>query len=281
MSIVGADILCALFTEIVHRIRSYRYSFSNKHVLITGGSSGLGLELAKKIASEKASVTIVARNKGLLKKAKAEIEEYCKQSGLMSQQVCIECADVCSRDELSTAVCNAVNTNGAIDVVICNAGMAKTGYAFGQEIEDYQASVDINYMGTVNTLFCTVPDMIRRNRGEIYLVGSTCSMLSYTGYTAYAPSKYAIKGLADGLRMELDRHNIQVGCIYPPNMDTPCLEKENKTKPEEGLFVEKYFESLFTPQLIAQRVIQRIKRVGTDFMTDDFIVGRASHLLRH
>ena len=86
-------------------------------------------------------------------------------------------------------------------------------------------------------------------------------MLSYTGYTAYAPSKYAIKGLADGLRTELQRHNIHVGCIYPPNMDTPCLKKENETKPEEGLFVEKHLESLYSPELIANRVIKRIKRV--------------------
>ena len=61
-------------------------------------------------------------------------------------------------------------------------------------------------------------------------------MLSYIGYCAYSPSKYAVKGLADGLRMELQRCNIRVGCIYPPNMDTPCLKKENETKPEEGLY---------------------------------------------
>ena len=94
----------------------------------------------------------------------------------------------------------------------------------------------------------------------MYLVGSTCSMLSYTGYIAYAPSKYAVKGLADGLRLELHRNNIQVGCIYPPNMDTPCLKKENETKPEEGLFVEHYLESLFSPADIASRAIRHIKR---------------------
>ena len=230
-------------------------------MLITGGSSGLGLELAKRIAREKATVTIVSRKEEMLKKAKAEIEEYCKQCGLITPRVFIECADVCDQGELSTAICNARNRGDFIDVVICNDKKAKTGYAFGQQVEDYQRSMDVNYMGIVNTLFCTVPEMIERNRGEIYLVGSTCSMLSYTGYVAYAPSKYAVKGLADGLRMELDRHHIHVGCIYPPNMDTPCLAKENKTKPEEGLFVEKYLETLFSPELIAKRAIRRIKRV--------------------
>ena len=87
-------------------------------------------------------------------------------------------------------------------------------------------------------------------------------MLSYTGYAAYAPSKYAIKGLADGLRLELKRNNIQVGCIYPPNMDTQCLKRENETKPEEGLYVESKFETLYSPSFIAKRVIRHIKRVG-------------------
>ena len=85
-------------------------------------------------------------------------------------------------------------------------------------------------------------------------------MLSYTGYASYAPSKYAVKGLADGLRVELQRNHIQVGCIYPPNMDTPCLKKENETKPVEGLFVEKNLETLYSPETIAQRAITHIKK---------------------
>lgn len=85
-------------------------------------------------------------------------------------------------------------------------------------------------------------------------------MLSYTGYASYAPSKYAVKGLADGLRLELQRNHIQVGCIYPPNMDTACLKKENETKPAEGLFVEKNLETLYSPATIAQRAITHIKK---------------------
>ena len=93
-------------------------------------------------------------------------------------------------------------------------------------------------------------------------------MLSYIGYSAYAPSKYAVKGLADGLRMELQRCNIRVGCIYPPNMDTPCLRKENETKPKEGLYVEKHLESLFSPADIARKAIRHIKRGESQIYCD-------------
>ena len=127
LSILGADLLCALVVEIVRQIRALRYTFSNKHVVITGGSSGLGLELAKKIAAQKAVVTIIARNVEQLKKAKMEIEAYCTENGLMTPHVYTESADVSKQDSIADAICNAVNKNGTVVVVICNAGMAKTG----------------------------------------------------------------------------------------------------------------------------------------------------------
>lgn len=172
--ILGIDLLCVLVVEIYRQIRAFKYTFANKHVLITGGSSGLGLELAKRIAAQKATVTIIARNIEQLKKAKIEIDSYCTEIGLMTPHVFTESADVSNKESISDAVCNAVNKNGEVDIVICNAGMAKTGYrnnyilmiryAFGQTQDDYQQSININYMGAVNTLFSTVPNMIKRNK---------------------------------------------------------------------------------------------------------------------
>ena len=126
--LLGADILCALIVEIIHQYRAFKYSFSGKHVVITGGSSGLGLELGKIIASEKAVVTLIARREDQLQHAKKDIEDYCRQKGVMTPHVFTEVADVCNREQLQNAMCNATNKNNAIDVIICNAGMAKTGY---------------------------------------------------------------------------------------------------------------------------------------------------------
>ena len=128
LSILGIDLCLALVVEIYRQIKSARYSFSDKHVVITGGSSGLGLELAKRISSQKAIVTIIARNSEQLKKAKGEIEEYCLKMGMDNPRVFVESADVSKKDSIADAICNTVNRNGVVDVVICNAGMAKTGY---------------------------------------------------------------------------------------------------------------------------------------------------------
>ena len=117
-----------MITEIIHRFKAWRYSFSGKHVVITGGSRGLGLELAKRIAAESAKVTIVARKIKLLETAKEEINAYCRSKGVMTPHVDIAVADVCNKEDIQNAIVNDVRNNGTIDVIICNAGMAKTGY---------------------------------------------------------------------------------------------------------------------------------------------------------
>ena len=128
LSILGLDILGSILVEIIHQIKSWKYTFKNKHVVITGGSSGLGLELAKRIAMQQATVTIIARNIEQLKQAKNEIDLYCTDRGLMTPHVFTESADICNQVEIQNAICNAVNKNGLVDIIICNAGMAKTGF---------------------------------------------------------------------------------------------------------------------------------------------------------
>ena len=125
--IFGVDLAGILLTEIVHQIRAWRYSFAGKHVMITGGSSGLGLEMAKQIASESATVTIVARNRAQLEKAKDEIVSYCRSKGVMTPLIEIQQADICNKEEIQKAINESSQTSGSVDVIICNAGMAKTG----------------------------------------------------------------------------------------------------------------------------------------------------------
>ena len=128
LSILGVDILCSILVEIIHQIKAWKYTFKNKHVVITGGSSGLGLELAKRIAMQQATVTIIARNIEQLKQPKIEIDSFCTDHGLMTPHVFTESADICNQEEIQNAICNAVNKNGSVDIIICNAGMAKTGF---------------------------------------------------------------------------------------------------------------------------------------------------------
>ena len=128
--ILGIDVAGIVIVEVIRMFKYLHYSFNGKHVLITGGSSGLGLELAKQIASEKAVVTIVARRKDQLELAKQEIISYCKKRGCSSPSVHVIQGDVCNRDTIREAIHTCIQAFGEVDVLICNAGTATTGWAF-------------------------------------------------------------------------------------------------------------------------------------------------------
>ena len=125
--LLGIDVVGIIVVEVIRFCKYLRYSFNGKHVLITGGSSGLGLELAKQIASEKATVTIIARRKNQLELARQEIISYCKKRGCCSPSVHIIQGDVNNRKMIYEAIHTCVQAHGEIDVLICNAGTATTG----------------------------------------------------------------------------------------------------------------------------------------------------------
>ena len=125
--LLGIDIVGITIVEVIRLCKYLRYSFKGKHVLITGGSSGLGLELAKQIASEKATVTIIARRKDQLELARQEITSYCRKRGCSSPSIYIVQGDVCNRNNIRDAIRESIQTNGEVDVLICNAGTATTG----------------------------------------------------------------------------------------------------------------------------------------------------------
>jgi len=91
----------------------------------------------------------------------------------------------------------------------------------------------VNYFGTLYVIRAALPAMRARQRGRIVLVSSGAALMGLFGYAAYGPSKFAVRGLAETLRSELRADNIGVSVVYPPDTETPMLEEENKTKPEE------------------------------------------------
>jgi 3-dehydrosphinganine reductase len=91
----------------------------------------------------------------------------------------------------------------------------------------------VNYFGTLYALKAVVPAMRQRGRGAVVLVSSGAGLHGFFGYTAYGPSKFALRGLAESLRAELNGTGVHVMIVYPPDTDTPQLAAENRTKPLE------------------------------------------------
>jgi 3-dehydrosphinganine reductase len=101
--------------------------------------------------------------------------------------------------------------------------------------------------------------MIDRGHGHLMLVSSAAGIVGVYGYSAYAPAKFAVRGLAETLRAELKPHGIVVGCAYPPNTDTPGLETENRTKPEATATFEGTIKTR-SPEAVARSIVRGIER---------------------
>jgi 3-dehydrosphinganine reductase len=204
--------------------------FADKHVVITGGSSGIGEASAKLFAAEGALVTIIARRQSMLDAAAANIAGV---SGGAASRVLAISADVTRRDELDTAIADAVRTFGTPEVLLCCAGVARPGYFEDLSPEDFRTAMDTNYFGTLFAVQSLLSGMRAAGRGHVVLVASGAALTGLFGYAAYGPSKFAVRGLAETLRAELAHTGVRASVVYLPDVDTPQLAEENLTKPPE------------------------------------------------
>ncbi|CAN6246440.1 unnamed protein product [Urochloa humidicola] len=210
------------------RPRAACIPLKDRHVFITGGSSGIGLAMATAAAREGARVSILARNLARLEEARAAIQ---RDSG--RSDVGVHAADV--RD--ASAVARALEEAGPVDVLVCNHGVFVPQELERQDVEEIKWMVDINLMGTFHLIKAALPAMKARTRetclpGSIAIMSSQAGQVGIYGYTAYSASKFALRGLGEALQHEVITDNIHVSLIFPPDTETPGLEEEHKRRPE-------------------------------------------------
>jgi 3-dehydrosphinganine reductase len=201
-------------------------------VLITGGSSGIGFALAQQAAAAGAKLSLVARDRAKLAAAQASLQA--EQPGAT---VVIAAADVAVQAEILAALRAAEQVHGPVDVLITSAGMARPGYFEEIPVAAFERTMAVNYLGTLYPLKAVIPAMRQRGRGAVVLISSGAGLCGLFGYTAYSPSKFALRGLAEALRGELQGTGVQVLIVYPPDTDTPQLAEENRTKPVETIAI--------------------------------------------
>lgn len=203
-------------------------SFRGQHVLITGGSSGIGLALALQLASEGAKLSLLARDPRKLEAAKNVFLEK-----VPGANVALIPCDVTKQADVGDSFGAAEKANGPIDILITSAGIARPGYFGELPIEVHERTMAVNYFGTLYCVKAVTPGMVGRGRGSIVMISSGAGLVGLFGYTAYSPSKFAVRGLAESLRGELAGTGVAVTLVYPPDTDTPQLADENLTKPLE------------------------------------------------
>ena len=197
---------------------------SNPHALISGGSSGIGLALAHRLAAKGYALTLLARDPARLSEARSALAKT-------GATVRVTPTDVRDEAAVGDAVAAAIAEHGAPDLLVASAGIVIPGVVKQLPAAAFHDTMTTNYDGTLNLVRAALPAMLARRAGRIVLVSSGAGLIGLYGYTAYAPTKFAVRGLAEALRGELKPEGIAVSIVYPPDTDTPQLREEVQIRP--------------------------------------------------
>jgi len=203
-------------------------NFRGARALVTGGSSGIGRAIALALARAGAHVAIVARRPGPLEDTRAALRAAAPDA---AQRFAAIAADVADPEQAARAVEEAVAALGGLDLVVNNAGAARALRFEDTPLAEFRRLLDVNFLAAVAVTRAALPHLGRGAR--IANVSSLAGALAIYGYSAYAPSKFALTAFSEVLRQELRPRGIAVAVLLPPDTDTPQLAEENREKPPE------------------------------------------------
>lgn len=234
-------------------------SFKDKVALITGASSGIGESIALALAREGARLELVARDRERLE----QVRDRCIALGA---QVNLNYADVADEAQVDKMAADVHARHKSIDILVNNAGVVMGGFAWEVETADWRRLHDINVMGVVHGIRAFVPNMLEaRKGGHVVNISSVSGMVGTRGMGTYSASKFAVVGLSESLRMELNRHKIGVSVVCPGYVKTPIQSKVKLVgilgSPDGRARVEKEFaKTTLTPEAVAERTLKAIRK---------------------
>ena len=190
------------------------YDLRDKTVLITGGSRGLGLVMAREFAGEGARLAICARDETELERARADLKK------LGAPAVIAVPCDVTDRAQVNEMVSIVQDRYGQIDVLVNNAGVIQVGPVEVMTLEDYEEAMKVHFWAPLYTTLAVLPEMRRRRDGRIVNISSIGGKISVPHLVPYSASKFALVGLSEGLRAELQKDGVVVTTVCPGLMRT-------------------------------------------------------------
>ncbi|KAK3315734.1 hypothetical protein B0H66DRAFT_498754 [Apodospora peruviana] len=247
-----------------------QFPVDGRTVLITGGSTGLGLSAARQLARKGANVVIVARTASKLQDG---IEQMKKDARSPDQRFHHITANVTTAAECSRVVAetSAWNADKPPDIVWCCSGSAHPRLFIDTPVNQFQTMMDSNYFSCVYMAHAVLNAWLRpppttpHSGGparHLIFTGSFVSFFSFAGFTPYSPSKAAIRSLSDSLSQEMNLYaganpnvpRVKVHTVFPATMPTQSLEDENKVKTDLTKSLEEG-DQILTPDECARRAI--------------------------
>ena len=187
--------------------------FRDKSVVITGGSRGLGLVLARELGAEGARITLIARNADELERARQELERR-------GTRVAVAVCDIREREEVDRAIMEVVRSHGGIDVLINDAGIIQVGPVDHMTLPDFENAMATHFWGPLYMIRAALPHLRQSAAARIVNISSIGGKIAVPHLVPYSASKFALTGLSEGLRAELARDGIRVTTVCPGLMRT-------------------------------------------------------------
>lgn len=230
--------------------------YSDTNVVVTGGSSGIGLATACAFAERGANVALIARDPEKLERAQALVEAARRSA---SQQVMVVSADLSRLESARAAIERVVATGMSIDILVNSAGCIIPGVFETMSPEDFLRNVEHGFLSVVWPCKVAVPYMVAAGKGHIVNVSSVAGFLGIYGYTGYSAAKYATMGFTEALRFEMKPHGVTVHVVCPPDTDTPALEYEKTLRPAETDVVAGNIKAI-PPAQVAEAIVRGVSK---------------------
>lgn len=210
-------------------------NIKNKVVVITGASSGLGEATARYLAQHGAKLVLAARRTDRLQKLADDIQ----QTG---GETLIVTTDVSKRSDVDKLIQQTLAKFGKVDVLVNNAGIMPQAPLDKLKVEEWDAMIDVNIKGVLYGIAAVLPSMIEAKSGHIINLSSVAGLKVSAGRgTVYSATKFAVKAISEGLRVEMAPHNIRVTTLYPGAVESEL--KFGSSDPETSQGIQAFYKA--------------------------------------
>jgi len=238
------------------------------HILISGGSRGIGLAIAKRFAEAEHSplrISICSRNEEDLAEVTTQLCQVFPDTALLARP-----CDVSNEEAVQRFVDEAREAFGSIDVLVNNAGFGIFQAVEKMTTEEFDSVLATNLRGVFLMTQAVLPRMVRRKAGTIVTISSVAGKRGYPGGGAYCTSKFGIRGLMQSLWLEAREHGIRVMTIMPGNVDTEFFQRANRSMGKRAalaLHSEDVADAVYAAVMLPGRAtISELEIVPTDPM---------------
>ncbi len=235
-------------------------SISEKVILITGASSGIGAALARELGKAGARLMIGARRTDRLAALKQEVEA-------VSGTIAMRALDVTRRQDMEDFVRAALDAYGRVDVIINNAGVMPLSLMNALKVEEWDRMIDVNIRGVLHGIAAVLPVMNAQGGGQIINVSSIGGLYVVPTAAVYCATKYAVRAISDGLRQE--NRQIRVTCVYPGVVESELAD--TITDPVAAEAMVSYRSIALKPEAIAT-AIRHVIDQPADVDTSEIVV---------